>query len=546
MKRLILASLLAAAAAGTARGAPSPGDATDDVSTYAVIVGSNPGGAGQTTLQFAEDDARKVADVLGDLGGYDKRHIALVLHPAPHDVMDAIAHVADAVAADRAAGRRSVVFFYYSGHAKATALELGSGELPLADLREKIMALPDTLTVVVLDACQSGAFSRVKGAEPAADFSFNSRTKLDASGIAVMASSSASELSQESDLLKSSYFTHHLLVGLRGAGDANGDGRVSLDEAYQYAYHQTLLATAQTAVGEQHVSLEVDLKGQGEVALTYPARATARIELRADLAGDVVVEKLPAQAVIAEISKAKGGALRVAVAPGEYRVLVHHDHVIDRCALIVGTGDTGELGACDTVAEVATAAKGPGDVPDTSADVALDLGFPHEDQFTQRLRDFGYQPKAFTVDNRLAFSAVHRIHPFLSTGLEIAQISSEEWQHSTDVGTQTYKYGVTTINAMIRAGRQLDSRFSVYAQLGAGVARGHDTLTELDGTTASDTHWTYDVAATGALTFSPLFAHGVGLSLRASYVHAPAITDLLGDVRETGGAFVGFGLEYRP
>src|SRR5215471_19267185 len=159
MKRLLFASLLAAAAAGTARGAPSPGD---DVSTYAVVVGSNPGGAGQTTLQFAEDDARRVADVLGDLGGYDKQHITLVLHPAPADVMTAIGHVADAVAADRAAGRRSVVFFYYSGHAKASALELGAGELPLAELREKIVALPDTLTVVVLDACQSGAFSRVK------------------------------------------------------------------------------------------------------------------------------------------------------------------------------------------------------------------------------------------------------------------------------------------------------------------------------------------------------------------------------------------------
>jgi hypothetical protein len=543
---LVLATLLAAAAAGTARGAPSPGDGPDGVSTYAIVVGSNPGGAGQTTLQFAEDDARRVADVLGDLGGYDKQHIALVLHPAPADVMTAIAHVADSVAADRAAGRRSVVFFYYSGHAKASALELGTGELPLADLREKIVALPDTLTVVVLDACQSGAFSRVKGAEPAADFSFNSRAKLDASGIAVMASSSASELSQESDLLKSSYFTHHLLVGLRGAGDANGDGRVSLDEAYQYAYHQTLLATAQTAVGEQHVSLEVDLKGQGEVALTYPARATARIELRAELTGDVVVEKLPAQAVIAEIAKAKGGAVRVAVAPGEYRVLVHHDHVIDRCTLDVATGDTGELGACDTIAEIATAAKGPNDVPDTSADLALDLGFSHEDPFTQRLRDFGYQPDFLSVDSRFAITAVHRVHPFLSTGVEIGQISSARWTHSTDVGSQHYSYGVTTLNAMFRAGRQLDERFSVYAQAGAGIARGHDTLVEIDGTTSSDTHWTYDVAVTGGFTFSPLFAHGVGLTLRASYVHAPAITDLLGDVRETGGAFVGLGLEYRP
>src|SRR6185437_15073556 len=143
-----------------------------DLDTFAIVVGSNPGGAGQTELRFAEDDARRVADVLGDLGGYDKRHIALVLHPTPDAVLGAIDRVHDAVAADQAAGRRTLVFFYYSGHAKASALDLGADELALTDLRAKIVAVPATLTVVVLDACQSGAFSRVKGAEPAADFSF--------------------------------------------------------------------------------------------------------------------------------------------------------------------------------------------------------------------------------------------------------------------------------------------------------------------------------------------------------------------------------------
>jgi len=96
-------------------------------------------------------------------------------------------------------------------------MNLGERELSLSDLRERLLSLPTTLTIVVLDACQSGAFSRTKGAEPAADFSFNSVSRLNTSGVAVMASSSASELSQESDSLRASYFTHHLLVALRGA-----------------------------------------------------------------------------------------------------------------------------------------------------------------------------------------------------------------------------------------------------------------------------------------------------------------------------------------
>ena len=100
-----------------------------------------------------------------------------------------------------------------------------------------------------------------------------------------MASSTAEELSQESDELKASYFTHHLVTALRGAGDGDGDGRVSLDEAYRYAYRRTLASTARTQVGEQHVTLETDLAGQGEVPVTFPAEARAQLDLPAPARG---------------------------------------------------------------------------------------------------------------------------------------------------------------------------------------------------------------------------------------------------------------------
>ena len=96
-----------------------------------------------------------------------------------------------------------------------------------------------------------------------------------------MASSTAEELSQESDAFKGSYFTHHLVTALRGAGDTDGDGRVSLDEAYRYAYRRTLASTARTKVGEQHVTLETDLAGQGEIPVTFPAEASAKLDLPA-------------------------------------------------------------------------------------------------------------------------------------------------------------------------------------------------------------------------------------------------------------------------
>ena len=111
---------------------------------------------------------------------------------------------------------------------------------------------------------------------------------------------------------------------MRGAGDTSRDGRVSLDEAYRYAYHQTLLATAATAVGAQHVSLEVELEGQGEVPLTWPLAADAQLELPAPLEAEVLVERRLAGAVVAEVHKSRGAPVRIGLPAGDYRVLLNN------------------------------------------------------------------------------------------------------------------------------------------------------------------------------------------------------------------------------
>lgn len=246
---------------------------------FALVVGSNAGGPVQAPLRYAEDDARRVSDVLRTLGGYDAAQVRQLVQPSAAGLRDALDEVRNRIAPLAQSGVRTRFFFYYSGHARADALNLGPEQLPLGELRQAILALPATMSIVVLDGCQSGAFSRVKGAERAADFSWNSVERLNTEGIAVIASSSALELSQESEELRSSYFTHHWLVALRGGGDRDGDGRVTLSEAYQYAYNHTLATTAQTAVGEQHATLETNLRGKDDVALTRPALANTRLRI---------------------------------------------------------------------------------------------------------------------------------------------------------------------------------------------------------------------------------------------------------------------------
>src|SRR5262245_62745832 len=91
------------------------------IATYAIVVGSNAGGAGQADLRYAEDDARRVAQLLIELGGYTSDRVDIVVHPTPKQLRARINAVADKINADLAAGRESRIFFYYSGHARAAA-----------------------------------------------------------------------------------------------------------------------------------------------------------------------------------------------------------------------------------------------------------------------------------------------------------------------------------------------------------------------------------------------------------------------------------------
>src|SRR5581483_8205108 len=101
---------------------------------YAVVIGSNAGGAGQEPLRFAEDDAQHVAQVLRELGHYDARDVDVLLHPDAARVLAAVDGLAAKVRAAADRGEQAAVLFYYSGHARANAVNLGSEELALATL----------------------------------------------------------------------------------------------------------------------------------------------------------------------------------------------------------------------------------------------------------------------------------------------------------------------------------------------------------------------------------------------------------------------------
>jgi hypothetical protein len=511
------------------------GPASAQVATYALVVGSNAAGPGQTALRYAEDDARRVASTLIELGGYRADAVTILASPTPDQVRQQLARLAARITADRDAGRQARLLFYYSGHARSTALDLGPDELALGDLRQRLFAIPATLTVVVLDACQSGAFSRIKGAQPAADFSFNSRQRLDASGVAVLASSSGSELSQESEQLRSSYFTHHLLVGLRGAGDADHDGQVSIDEAYRYAYHQTLLATAETAVGGQHVSLEVDLKGHGAIPLSFPRAATASIELPAAVQGQALVEDTRAGAVIAETYKARGAAVRIAVAPGTYRVLIRNAGRLARCEVTAGDA-TIDLARCPSEAVVVATSKGAAP-RHLRVELGTVAGDERHDRFTDTLDAFGYQQQTgASVAGML--TVTYELDRRLWLGGFAQYGAAPAWSMATEREALRFSWRTAAIGPLVRVTQPIASRgflrrFELRAQLGVGLATASTRFLDQDGARTDERFYGW-VGLVGAGVHAAL-VRGFGAGLGYELDYAPIIDNLTGDTHASGG-----------
>ncbi|MBL9039317.1 MAG: hypothetical protein JNG84_12435, partial [Archangium sp.] len=114
----------------------------------------------------------------------------------------------------------------------------------------------------------AGSLLAVKGARATSAFNVKLDDAVQVEGTAILASSGADELSQEARALGGSVFTHHLVSGLRGAADDDGNGRVTVDEAYSYAAARTTLETAGSEAGAQRPVFRYELKGRGEVVLT--------------------------------------------------------------------------------------------------------------------------------------------------------------------------------------------------------------------------------------------------------------------------------------
>lgn len=137
--------------------------------------------------------------------------------------------------------------------------------------------------VLILDCCNSGAFPQ--GTKAATGVSLGTASAFEAGyGRIVLTASDSTQFAWEGDRVigetDNSLFTHFLVEGLEGRADLNGDGQITVDELYEYAYEKVKLATP------KQTPSKFSSKQQGEIIL----RESMRIE-------DIQSVPLPAELI---------------------------------------------------------------------------------------------------------------------------------------------------------------------------------------------------------------------------------------------------------
>jgi Caspase domain len=242
---------------------------------FAVVIGNNVGHAGDAPLQFAERDATRVADVLTSVGAVQPDQLILAQGATAKSARRSLIAMNERIRAQASA--TSMLVVYYSGHGDAESLHLGGTSLPMSELEGLVRGSAARVRILIIDACRSGALVRAKGGRAAPSIRIRT-SAFSGDGVVLLTATAAGEDAHESPSLEGSFSTHHLLSGLLGAADGDADGGVTITEAYNYAYANTLRDSSATLQGPQHPSYHYDLRGQGDVVLTEVRSATARAQ----------------------------------------------------------------------------------------------------------------------------------------------------------------------------------------------------------------------------------------------------------------------------
>ncbi|KAA0259722.1 MAG: caspase family protein, partial [Chloroflexi bacterium] len=221
---------------------------------YALIIGNteytDPGLAQLTAPgRDAEDFARVLRE--SNICGFDQ--VDVLMNQASPAVIEAVDNFFNQRKPD------DLLVLYFSGHGVRD--ELGALYLAVKNtnrfrlrstavksdfIREVMDQSRSKRQVLILDCCNSGAFPQ--GTKAATGVSIGTAAAFEAGyGRIILTASDSTQYAWEGDQVigetDNSLFTHFLVKGLEGEADRDSDGRITVDELYDYAYEKVKLST---------------------------------------------------------------------------------------------------------------------------------------------------------------------------------------------------------------------------------------------------------------------------------------------------------------
>ena len=332
MRKIILPILLSLAVLVP----PATASTSWTLRRFLVAAGTNRGAKDRAPLKYALSDAESLARLLQEMGGVSPSDCTILREPSLNSPQETLQALRSKIANLREANVRYEVVFYYSGHTDQKGLLLGTELFPYQSLRQWMDGLNADLRIAILDGCASGAITRIKGGRKQKAFLIDESSTM--RGYAFLTSSTENEAAQESERVKGSFFTYYLMTGMRGAADVSDDGKVTLDEAYQFAYQETLARTLKTQGGTQHPAYDMNLIGTGNVVITDIRQTSAGLLLSEELAGRLFIRNEKNQ-LVAELQKPAGRAIELGLEPGKYTLDLQRKPQIASAAVELKTGE---------------------------------------------------------------------------------------------------------------------------------------------------------------------------------------------------------------
>jgi hypothetical protein len=236
--------------------------------------------------------------------------------------------------------------FYFSGHGDRDRIHLGGEALDVAALAARVRAVPAGLRLLVTDACRTYP-TRMKGISTEPGFEITSLPANVGSGVVWLFASGEGEPAQESDDLQGALFTHYWVNALRGAGDANGDGRVTLAESYDFAYSQTLLRSARGSGVLQHPAAIFELREAAPVVLTSTLDGATVLRFPRTADAHYLAYAIGSRTVLGEIWGSVDHDATIALPPGRYLIQRRSATGAAGLEITLAHGDTRALSAAD-------------------------------------------------------------------------------------------------------------------------------------------------------------------------------------------------------